>query len=447
MKLKTYVGRSLEELAPQIRDELGAGAVILSQRQGLKGGVGGFFGTKSIEVLAADRMPTAEEQAGLAASPEMTGPSYAAPKMAAPVLPQPEAVLETDAERKALVTAALGEIKARQMPASQAVAAYAPRSEELALPDFAGSIGPVDLPVIEADVSEPIVVEHNKAETGMHLGPRRPANPAPLLPPVPERAPDHVSNEAFAVLHELDFAGVEPDIARAIVESAERHLRPFQPEALLRDLVRARIRSVVRVESGWGGSGQRTLAVAGPVGSGKTTVLRKLAERYCAAGLSVGIISLEPETALRRGADALDDSVTFDLRRAGSVSAVRAARRAFADYDAVLVDTPGAALDDSEHFEKLRVLLAECGVGELHAVLPIAIDDRELEHVLDRLIVELGANRIVATRLDESRCPGALLNISANAQLPLAYLSTGSVVPDDLEVADGGSICDRILPI
>ncbi len=66
MKLKTYVGRSLEELAPQIREELGPDAVILSQREGLKGGVGGFFSTKSIEVLAADRMP---ERAQAAAAP------------------------------------------------------------------------------------------------------------------------------------------------------------------------------------------------------------------------------------------------------------------------------------------------------------------------------------------------------------------------------------------
>src|ERR1700710_2653469 len=115
MKLKTYVGRSLEELAPQIRDELGPEAVILSQRQGLKGGVGGFFGTKSIEVLAADRMPTADEQAGFEAAPEM----------AVPELPEPDLVLQSDAERKALVTAALGEIKARQLPAAHAAAAYA----------------------------------------------------------------------------------------------------------------------------------------------------------------------------------------------------------------------------------------------------------------------------------------------------------------------------------
>ena len=30
VKLKAYTGRSLEELAPQIREELGEGAVILS---------------------------------------------------------------------------------------------------------------------------------------------------------------------------------------------------------------------------------------------------------------------------------------------------------------------------------------------------------------------------------------------------------------------------------
>jgi flagellar biosynthesis protein FlhF len=441
MKLKTYVGRSLEELAPQIRDELGPEAVILSQRQGLKGGVGGFFGTKSIEVLAADRMPTADEQAGFEAAPEMSLAE----------LPEPEIVLQTDAERKALVTAALSEIKARQMPAAHAAAAYSAPLDELELPDFAGSIGPVEnvpviepVPVVEATVSEPLVLERRRADAGMHLGPRRamreqtPAGPS--------------SDDAVALLDELDRAGVATEIARAVVESAERHLRPFQPEAPLRELVRARIRSIVRVESGWGGEGQRSLAVVGPTGAGKTTVLLKLAERYCAAGLSVGIIALETSSGTRstlqgRSGDGLDDSVTFDLRRAGSISAVRAALRAFADHDAVLIDTPGSAINDAASFEALKTLLDECGVDELHAVIPLGIADRELEHVLDRMIVELGANRVLATKLDEARFMGALLTIAASSQLPLAYLGTGPRIPDDLEVADGGSICDRILSI
>ena len=83
MKLKAYTGRSLEDLAPQIREELGADAVILSQRQGVRGGVGGFFGTKTIEVLAADRMPGERELA------EGFGPAPAASSEAPPEPPSP----------------------------------------------------------------------------------------------------------------------------------------------------------------------------------------------------------------------------------------------------------------------------------------------------------------------------------------------------------------------
>ena len=433
MKLKTYVGRSLEELAPQIREELGPDAVILSQREGLKGGVGGFFSTKSIEVLAADRMP------------EKDGPT--AP-LVEPMMPDTrQGMSEADTERAALVITALGEMRARQTPAVTAAAAYAAPVEELPLPDFAGSMGPVELPAAEpepstpaeapaADQSASLIVEEQLGDHGMLIAPR--------LPEI-EQTPS--SDDAIALLDELDRAGVATEIARAVVEAAERHLQPFQPATPLRDLVRARIRSIVRVEAGWGDSGQRTLAVAGPTGSGKTTVLLKLAERYCAAGLSVGVLALEPvPTGRTRMGDALDDSLTFDLRRAGSISAVRAARRAFAGHDIVLVDTPGSAMVEGTARDSLLTLLAECGIDELHAVLPLGMADRELAHVLSRL-VELGANRLLATKLDETRFSGALLTLAATSQLPLAYLSSGPRINDEFDVADGGSICDRILPI
>ncbi|MCW2955293.1 MAG: GTP-binding signal recognition particle G-domain protein, partial [Thermoleophilia bacterium] len=57
MRIKTFQGRTLEEVLPQIREQLGPSAVVLGQRSKVQGGVGGFFGTKVIEVTAADRMP------------------------------------------------------------------------------------------------------------------------------------------------------------------------------------------------------------------------------------------------------------------------------------------------------------------------------------------------------------------------------------------------------
>jgi flagellar biosynthesis protein FlhF len=61
VRIKTFQGRSLEEVLPEIRAELGAGAVVVGQRTKVQGGVAGFFGTKVIEVTAADRMPTDDQ--------------------------------------------------------------------------------------------------------------------------------------------------------------------------------------------------------------------------------------------------------------------------------------------------------------------------------------------------------------------------------------------------
>jgi flagellar biosynthesis GTPase FlhF len=52
MQTKTYRGRSLEELLPRIREELGADAIVMRQREGLMGGVAGFFQRPFVEVEA-----------------------------------------------------------------------------------------------------------------------------------------------------------------------------------------------------------------------------------------------------------------------------------------------------------------------------------------------------------------------------------------------------------
>jgi flagellar biosynthesis GTPase FlhF len=57
VRIKTFQGRTLEEVLPQIREELGPNAVVVGQRQKVQGGVAGFFGTKVVEVTAADQMP------------------------------------------------------------------------------------------------------------------------------------------------------------------------------------------------------------------------------------------------------------------------------------------------------------------------------------------------------------------------------------------------------
>ena len=101
--VRTYRGRKLEDLIPQIRAELGPDAIILRQREGLMGGVGGFFAQKCVEVDAqagaagrhlrrgrARQRLGADRRRGVLAS----GPAGASGPREEPVTPAPVAAPE-----------------------------------------------------------------------------------------------------------------------------------------------------------------------------------------------------------------------------------------------------------------------------------------------------------------------------------------------------------------
>src|SRR5947209_5148901 len=51
-EVRTYRGKRLADLLPKIRQELGADAIILREREGLVGGINGFFAQRFVEVDA-----------------------------------------------------------------------------------------------------------------------------------------------------------------------------------------------------------------------------------------------------------------------------------------------------------------------------------------------------------------------------------------------------------
>ncbi len=87
---KTYRGRSLEEVLPKIKAELGPDAEIVRQRSGLTGGVGGFFQRTMVEVeaRAPDEQPTADS--GQRTSGRRFDAYDDAPAMPEPYVPEPE---------------------------------------------------------------------------------------------------------------------------------------------------------------------------------------------------------------------------------------------------------------------------------------------------------------------------------------------------------------------
>jgi hypothetical protein len=117
--VRTYRGRTLEELVPQIREQLGPDAIVVRQRDGLMGGVGGFFQQRFVEIDAMASTPRIDV--------------YDEP----PATPESFAQLLADAEEHAdpIVTAAA--VAPRQDPP-----ATAPEPESLATALGAAGLSP-----------------------------------------------------------------------------------------------------------------------------------------------------------------------------------------------------------------------------------------------------------------------------------------------------------------
>src|SRR5919108_638007 len=64
LETKTFRGRSLEEVLPQIRAELGPEAIVVRRREGLAGGVAGFFQRSFVE---GDARPAHDDEKPLEA--------------------------------------------------------------------------------------------------------------------------------------------------------------------------------------------------------------------------------------------------------------------------------------------------------------------------------------------------------------------------------------------
>src|SRR4051812_9325204 len=82
MEPKTFRGLSLAEVERKVRAELGDDAVVVRQREGLTGGVGGFFQRKLYEVdalpgAAAPAVEPQDEAPAPAPAQPMPAPDFA----------------------------------------------------------------------------------------------------------------------------------------------------------------------------------------------------------------------------------------------------------------------------------------------------------------------------------------------------------------------------------
>ncbi|MEZ5101920.1 MAG: hypothetical protein R3C15_19400 [Thermoleophilia bacterium] len=435
---KTYRGRSLEDVLPLIRAELGPEAVITKQRDGVVGGIGGFFGKRCIEVEA-------EAPAGPALHADPGGTSR---PPVAPALP-PRRVLDAyDAGGEIAPSEALAE----STILSALIAGTSPFADHLDQADQRierAVRAAVLAPEPPAAAAAPVVAAPVSVE------PPAPVASAPALVVEPEpglvRAaplppPERPEEPLAAGVHDaLVAAAIPPPLAAELVREVELHVRPLEPAEPLTAQVRKALARRIRVASGWT-TERRTIAVVGAAGAGKTTVAAKLCHAYASAGqLSVAALSLEGADGAERLAT-LTDHLDLDLRAAATPAEAARAIRRLAREELVVVDTPAVSAGDQETIVLVGDLLDVVRPDEVHLVVPATTDARAAKALADALGRTVEVTQIVVARTDEGGPVGGPVGLALSVCRPVSYVASGRDVKAGLRPADPGLLASLVLP-
>ena len=187
----------------------------------------------------------------------------------------------------------------------------------------------------------------------------------------------------------------------------------------------------------------------GPTGVGKTTTIAKLAtelrvnQKKKVALLTVDTYRIAAAEQLRTYASILE----IPFRVIYSVEEMQQAAEDFKDYDYIMVDTAGHSLHNEELKQGVEAFirtLEDVMDCENYLVLSATTKYRDLIEIADAYS-EMVAYKLIFTKMDETGAKGNLYNIRIHTGAPIAYITNGQNVPDDIAVFDAQRIVKNLL--
>ena len=392
MTTRTYRGRSLEELLPQVRAELGPDAIITRQREGLTGGVGGFFQKRMVEIEA-----TAPDGASL----DVRDDTPAVPDFMEHLSSAQQAAETFEFEPDAYVDVPVEDDTWAAWSAAQPVPP-------------APAVSPVLSEHVPAVPSPPHQLEWADAP------PPAPA-PAPLPVHVPRETGVAWPEDAAPLRDALVGHGLAPSLAEDVVSDTVTHLVPLSSGAKLRKLVATELARRIPVSSVRNATG-RVVAFVGAGGAGKTHCVGHLAAAYAqSSGQPVACVALRPrdggsELALLLAPAGVPMRVATDGPSAAAhVAALRA-------HALVFVDTPAAQPRAKAELRTLQSELRAIGADEVLLTLP-ATSSAAAADDLVTATRRLGVSGLALTHADETDHLGPAVGTAIATELPFAYVS------------------------
>lgn len=189
----------------------------------------------------------------------------------------------------------------------------------------------------------------------------------------------------------------------------------------------------------------KVIALVGPTGVGKTTTIAKLALiAKIIHKLDVGLISID---TYRLGA--IDQLKSFadvshtDFLVAYESDEMPALMKKFAKKDIVFIDTVGRNHKNDAQLKSNLDFLSSVKIDETFLVLSAASSTRNLVEIAKKFKM-FNYSSFIISKIDEAVVHGNIINLSTKTGSPIAFLTNGQTIPDDIISADKDYIANLI---
>lgn len=417
MIIKKFVGKTEEEAVEAAKRELGSGVVIMNVKNVERKGLKALFRSKQVEVTVAleeenDTMGIVP--AGVARREQATGadkkeqPRPVAKKLSAGSNPQKEDLSYDNplgSEDRAAIEKKLESLESLLMTRFQM--SEAERDENA-----------------DRKKEEPASEGESKEEKQEEPQGEKLTEQQRFLRLLYNTMLESEVDEKYAnqIVNEADITG-QPNLPIDYI------LENIYQKMILKF---GRAEGILPVEGG-----PKIVVFMGPTGVGKTTTIAKIASCYAVeekkkvALLTADTYRIAAVEQLRTYANILE----VPFRVIYSEDEVKDAVHEFEKYDYVFVDTTGHSHKNEEqlgYMKRLFAALTEAGECQTFLVLSATTKYRDLLRIVSSY-EGIADFQLIFTKLDETAAMGNLLNIKLYTDTPVAFVTNGQNVPNDIE--------------
>ena len=184
-------------------------------------------------------------------------------------------------------------------------------------------------------------------------------------------------------------------------------------------------------------NGPRVVFFIGPTGVGKTTTIAKIASSFVVgekrriALLTADTYRIAAAEQLRTYAQILEVPFRIIYNPEELVQAVED----FREFEYILVDTTGHSHRNEEQLARMKEYLDSVkGKAESQAFLVMSANTKykDMLRISDNY-KEITKYQLIFTKVDETFTLGSLLNVKLHMDTPIAYITYGQNVPNDIE--------------